>query len=116
MAVVCAYGSRGSFSCVFRGWWPHGVQFLVLAFFVTICAPRDSHLAVPAAVGSSPARCMDRRKESIARCGGVHRKVFLDFSCSSRPGRTSFVPLHGRTRRVLRRRLFLLVPGFGPAP
>lgn len=35
---------------------------------------------------------------------------------SSRAGRTSFVPLHGRTRRVLRRRLFLLVPGFGPAP
>ena len=44
----------------------------------------------------------------------MQRKVILDFSCSSRAGRTSFLPLHGRTRRVLRRRLFLLVPRVGP--
>src|SRR5258705_7893286 len=116
MVVVCAYGSRGSFSCVFRGRGSHAVQFLELGFFITICAHRDSHFAVPATARSSPNRCVDSREEGNERCGGVQRKVILHFSCSSRTGRTSFLPLHGRARRVLRRRLFLFVPRVSPTP
>jgi hypothetical protein len=44
---------------------------------------------------------IDERR--VKRCGGVQREVFLHFSGSSWAGRTSFLPLYGRTRGVLRR-------------
>src|SRR5271156_554005 len=101
MAAVCAHVSDSRFSCVLRSRWPHEIQFPELDFHVAAGVSSVYCLSVSTSVGSSLTLRMDCRAKSNAGCRGVQREILLHLSHTSWAIWASFLPVHGRTRRVL---------------
>src|SRR5882762_2284467 len=111
MAIVYTYVSGSGFSRVFRGGWSHEVQFLKLDFFVEICIHRHYGLSISAHPRSRLALGLDWGEKTHERRRGVQRKVFHLLSLVERTNRASLLPIHGRTRGILRRGLYVLWAG-----
>src|SRR5580704_10113697 len=102
MAAVCAYVSGSGFSCVLRSRWPHEIQFPELDLHVAGGISSVLSMSVSASIGSSPTLGMDCRAKSDAGCRGVQREIVLHPSDKNGTIWAGFLPIHGRTRRILR--------------
>src|ERR1700735_3229842 len=107
MAAVSAYVFGCSFSCVLRSRWPRETQFPQLDIYVALRICGISRLSVSTPVSSCPAVAMDGRAEGDAGCSGMQCEIVLDLSRAVSAIWGSFLPVHGRTWRILRWALFL---------
>src|SRR5580704_6014085 len=108
MAAVFAYVSGRGVSRVFRSRWSHEIQLHELDFLIRICIHRDSILEPSATACSCLALGLDQRKESNERSRCMQRKILFNLSGPSWPDWASFIPVYGRTRRILRWRLYVV--------
>src|SRR5579862_380101 len=108
MAFVLAHVSGCSVSRVLRRRWSHEIQLHELDFLVTLHVNRDAVLALSAPDCSLFALGLGRREKSNERCRSVQRKVLSYLSRSIWPVWASFLPVYGRTRRILWRRLYVV--------